>query len=207
MKAGEGGPSSFWALREIAAQTQARSESITVEQDLQAQWTGIGFRLLGVNWVAPMAQITEILERPSITPLPNVKPWVLGVANVRGRLLPIVNLALFFNKQLVNPKKTHRILVLESEDLYVGLVVDQSYGIQHFKVEDYYDESTLGFVKDKNCLTDFEMKFLDGLYQEDLDLKGCTKGLYLKSNQCWFVMSMLNFIVTEKFSLVSKEVV
>lgn len=207
MKANEGVTSSFLALKEIAAQTQARAESLTVEQDLQTQWTGIGFRLLGVNWVAPMAQITEILEMPPITPLPNVKGWVLGVANVRGRLLPVLNLATFFQKRLLNPKKTQRILVLESDELYVGLVVDQSFGIQHFKVDDYYDDKALKSISNSSYMSLAEMDFLTGYYKENTELNSCTKGLYLKSNQCWFVMNMSDLILCDKFLLISSKII
>src|SRR3546814_12949740 len=55
-------------------------------------WSGIGFRL-GEHWyVAPMGEVSEVLHEPRYTHLPGVKPWVRGVANLRGRLLPLMDL-------------------------------------------------------------------------------------------------------------------
>ena len=57
------------------------------------RWSGIGFRL-GEHWyVAPMGEVSEVLHEPRFTQLPGVKPWVKGVANLRGRLLPIMTCA------------------------------------------------------------------------------------------------------------------
>ena len=62
-------------------------------------WSGIGFRL-GEHWyVAPMGEVSEVLHEPRYTHLPGVKPWVRGVANLRGRLLPLMDLCGFFGPE------------------------------------------------------------------------------------------------------------
>ncbi len=46
--------------------------------------------------IAPLNDIKEILNFPSaITKVPGTKPWMLGIANIRGTLLPVIDLQLF----------------------------------------------------------------------------------------------------------------
>jgi twitching motility protein PilI len=61
-----------------------------------------------------------------------VKPWVKGVANLRGRLLPIMDLCGFFGHELSPLRKQRRVLVVEHGDMFAGLLVDEVFGLQHF---------------------------------------------------------------------------
>jgi twitching motility protein PilI len=57
------------------------------------QWSGIGFRIAGQWFVAPMGEVAEVLREPRSSRVPGVQPWVCGVANLRGRLLPVMDLS------------------------------------------------------------------------------------------------------------------
>jgi len=105
-------------------------------QETQVQsWSGIGFRL-GDHWyVAPMGEVAEVLHEPRCTLMPGVKPWVKGVANLRGRLLPVIDLCGFFGHELSILRKQRRVLVVEYQDVFVGLLVDEVVGMQHFAQE------------------------------------------------------------------------
>ncbi|MFY0728286.1 chemotaxis protein CheW [Pseudomonas sp. NFX15] len=95
-------------------------------------WSGIGFRL-GEHWyVAPMSEVSEVLHEPRFTQLPGVKPWVKGVANLRGRLLPVMDLCGFFGHELSPVRRQRRVLVVEHEEVFAGLLVDEVFGLQHF---------------------------------------------------------------------------
>ncbi|GGK02901.1 chemotaxis protein CheW [Pseudomonas matsuisoli] len=116
--------------RELAANLPAQQESVRT-------WSGIGFRLGGLLLVAPMGEVGEILHEPGLTALPGVKPWVKGVANVRGRLLPVLDLCGYFGIDSNNPLKQRRVLVVERGEVFVGLIVDEVFGMQHFPITDY----------------------------------------------------------------------
>jgi twitching motility protein PilI len=77
---------------------------------------------------------------PRFTQVPGVKTWVRGVANVRGRLMPVMDLMMFLNRQSGLQSKRRRLLVLERGELYSGLIVDEVLGMQHFPVDTYSDE-------------------------------------------------------------------
>ncbi|WP_111642085.1 chemotaxis protein CheW [Marinimicrobium alkaliphilum] len=133
--------SAFQALKSLADASRAVARGLPAQADIQAMWSGIGFSLMGYRFVAPMGEITEMLEVPHYTHLPGVQSWVCGVANVRGRLLPIFDMAAFYGDRLTSSRKQRRILVLETEKLYSGLLVDQVHGLQHFPVDEFREES------------------------------------------------------------------
>lgn len=97
-------------------------------------WSGIGFRLAGHWLVAPMQDIAEVLREPRLTRLPGVKPWVLGMTNLRGRLLPVMDLCGLLD---VEPSGTRqrRVLVVDQPEVFAGLLVDEVVGLQHFARE------------------------------------------------------------------------
>lgn len=131
--------SPFYYLVELAVKARSNALPTPMESDQSPRQSGIGFSLLGRRFVAPMGQIAEMLELPSSTRLPGVQPWVIGLANVRGRLLPLFDLAMFFGAVSLGQRRQQRVLVLDTDHLYSGLVVDQAFGMQHF-TRDLYQE-------------------------------------------------------------------
>lgn len=96
---------------------------------------------MGERWfVAPMGEVAEILHEPRYTQLPGVKSWVRGVANVRGRLLPLIDLCSFFGAETVAQRKQRRVLVVEHQDVLSGLIVDEVFGMQHFAVDTFTEQ-------------------------------------------------------------------
>lgn len=125
----------FVALATLANKSLQCAQSLPAQLDATPYWSGVGFSLLGIKFIVPMGEISEMLEVPACTHLPGVYSWVKGVANVRGRLLPVLNMAEFFDGELNGQRKQHRLLVLDQNDIYAGLWVDQVYGMQHFPVD------------------------------------------------------------------------
>src|SRR5690554_1206001 len=127
----------FDLLQQLAEQCLRMASGLPAQEVVSETWSGIGFRLAGQPMVATLGEISEILHEPRFTALPRVKPWVKGVANVRGRLLPIIDLSHFFGSRVSAPRKQRRVLVLDRDDVFVGLLVDQLIGMQHFSVNDF----------------------------------------------------------------------
>ena len=122
----------FELLFEIDQRCRALAAGLAPIQAQAGSWSGIGFRMGEHRFVAPMGEIAEILHEPRFTLLPGVKPWVKGVANLRGQLLPIMDLCSFFGVELSPLRKQRRVMVLEYKDVFVGLQVDEVLGMQHF---------------------------------------------------------------------------
>lgn len=130
----------FDLLQQLVARCRERSVGLPAQEVVSETWSGVGFKLAGQSMVAAMGEVSEILHEPRYTALPRVKTWVRGVANVRGRLLPIIDLSRFFGATVSAPRKQRRVLVLDRDELFVGLLVDEVLGMQHFPVNTFTTE-------------------------------------------------------------------
>jgi twitching motility protein PilI len=135
--------SPFAVLSAIAARSLEVADDLPLRENAQTHWNGLGFNLLGQRFVAPMSEVAELMRLPPQTRLPGVKPFVTGVANVRGRLMAILDLAGFFGQSSVLPRAQRRVLAVEDEELYFGFMIDESLGMQHFP-SDAYSEDVKG---------------------------------------------------------------
>lgn len=130
----------FNKLLEVANHARQTAKGLPAQIDIKPHWSGIGFMLYGRRFVAPISEVSEMLEIPHYTQLPGVQTWIRGLANVRGKLLPLTDLAAFLGGRLEAPRRNRRILVVESDDIYSGLMVDGVFGMQHFPVDSYVPE-------------------------------------------------------------------
>ena len=105
-------------------------------------WRGVVFEIGGQRLVAPMGEVSEVLVMPEYTSIPLVQPWLLGIANVRGRLLPLTDLA----KLLEVPSRLaqmsqRKVMVIDHSTIFSGLIVDQVLGIEQFTRGQYRAEA------------------------------------------------------------------
>ena len=131
----------FQVLQHLSDVYAANAKPLPAEKEEIETRTIVCFSILGNNMAVSLEEVTEILERQHCTLLPRVKRWVKGLANVRGRLLPVIDFAEFLQGSLSSHPKHQRILVLETGGLYVGLQVDQVYGMEHFPVHNYVSQA------------------------------------------------------------------
>jgi twitching motility protein PilI len=129
-------------LSEIRAAAFSNAAPLPLRESVQPEWQGLGYQVGGLRLVSPMGEIAEILKVPKLAVLPGVKPWVLGIANVRGRLIPVIDLHEYLDMTSTLPMAQWRVLVVEDEDLVAGFLVEQSLGIQHF-LEESFEETTV----------------------------------------------------------------
>jgi twitching motility protein PilI len=135
----------FQLLLEIDQRCRSLAAGLPSQETRQQDWTGIGFRMGEQCYVAPMGEIAEILHEPRYSVLPGVKPWIKGVANLRGRLLPIMDLCAFFGHELSPLRKQRRVLVVEHQEVFAGLMVDEVLGMQHFNQRSLMPEPLIEF--------------------------------------------------------------
>jgi len=127
----------FGVLVELANRSLGTARGLPAQMEAAPTWTGIGFILADQRLVAPMSEVAELIPLPLSTNLPGVKSWVRGVSNVRGRLLPLIDLEAFFGGQLMGSSKTRRVLAVETGDLYTGLIVSEVVGMLHFPTDTF----------------------------------------------------------------------
>ncbi len=141
-------------------------------------WSGVAFRLLGSNFVARMGEVVEVLSIPRYTVVPGVQDWMRGVSNVRGRLLPIMDLPVYFGAESRVHDSRRRVLVVDMHEIFSGLVVEEVFGIQHFPFLDYSAEP----IQDiPSALTPY------------------VEGMFWKDGQFWSIFNMGRLIQEPRF--------
>ena len=130
----------FIELLRLADLARARKSGRRGGQEYD--WHGVVFEVGGQRLVAPMGQVSEVLAMPEYTSLPLVKPWMLGMANIRGRLLPITDLSQFLQvPSRLTQMSQRKVIVIDHDNLFSGLVVDQVIGIEQFTRDQYRAEA------------------------------------------------------------------
>ncbi|MGH9675616.1 MAG: chemotaxis protein CheW, partial [Candidatus Acidiferrum sp.] len=90
-----------------------------MEKDLQI----VGFRIGSETYGVRIGSVREIVRVPEITSVPNAPDTVEGVINLRGKIIPVMDLRKRFGQSEIKPDKKNRILVVELENKMLGLIV------------------------------------------------------------------------------------
>jgi len=98
----------------------------------QGDWAGLAFRLGDTRLVCGMDRIHESIQVPQVTRVPGTKPFVLGLANVRGDLLTVVDLGCFLTGQRTPASMRTRLLSATLRGRPIGLMVDEVFGQRNF---------------------------------------------------------------------------
>ena len=171
----------FDLLRDIETRSRSKALGLPQQQELRQSWSGIAFRMGDVRLLAPFGEVSEILTLPNLTKVPSAQAWVMGLANVRGTLLPILDLGMFIEGRKTTLHSRTRLMVVNQKGVMAGVVVDEVFGLRHF----YEEEQTDMFPQISQQL----MEYLDGAYQQN--------DIY------WGVFSMLRLCQDPQFSEVA----
>lgn len=93
-----------------------------MEKELQV----VGFRIGRETFGLPISMVREIIRVPDITAVPNAPHYIEGVINLRGRIIPVVDLRKRFGEKSFEPNKKNRVVVVELETRAIGLIVNSA---------------------------------------------------------------------------------
>ncbi len=92
------------------------------------------FRLARESYAVEARYVREVYPLRELTPLPCVPAFILGIVNVRGRILPVLNLKKFFDLPEEGLTDLHRIIIVQGSDLELGLLADVTVGMRSLPV-------------------------------------------------------------------------
>lgn len=100
----------------------------TVEEQ-SADSEGLGtmfltFVLGEESYGLPIQSVTEIIGLQEITTVPDVPPYIRGIINLRGKVIPVMDVRLRFGMEERDYDARTCIIVVQVKDTFVGLVVD-----------------------------------------------------------------------------------
>lgn len=126
----------FDVLQDIEKRTLNNLTGLPALDQIEEEWVGVGFRVGDAKLIASMSDVKEILDLPEYTHVPGVKSWIVGVANVRGSLLPIMDMKGFLLGDDIKKRHKGRVIVIEYKGFNTGLIVEEVYGMRHFRESD-----------------------------------------------------------------------
>lgn len=137
-------PDAFDTLRDYERRSQAHVAGRPEEVEAPGHWRGVGYRIGEQRLVSGFDEVVEILSVPPLTPVPGAADWMLGVANVRGNLLPVVDLKRFLTGERSLLFEGQRMLVARQSGGNVAVLVDEFYGQRSFTDANRIEEETSG---------------------------------------------------------------
>jgi twitching motility protein PilI len=168
----------FDVLLDLEKRCRLNAERLPAAGAVDNKWIGVGFRLGDDKLIADMAEVEEILDVPDFAKVPGVQSWVVGVASVRGSLLPIMDLKGYVLGADLKQRKRGRLIVINYQGFSTGLLVDEVYGMRHFFQEDQSD--------DKPQVHD--------------SISPYVKNMFSRENENWPVFSFENLAKDEHFA-------
>lgn len=172
----------FELLEQMDQLCQRMADAFPTDSKANEYWKGIGFIVGGQSVVTPWDEVAEIQSLPNLTRVPGAKDWVKGVANVRGSLLPVMDLGAFIGYRPKSLRK-QRILVIQHDGIYSGLIVDEIIGAMSFE--------------------QFEQMDYEPAVEDNL--KPYIKGGFMKQDIDWPVFSLHAVAESPKFRKVSRQ--
>lgn len=87
------------------------------------------FAIGDTQFAIPLPNTLEIGHQPDITPLPNLPKWVLGISNIRGEIISLINFKAFLGIPSSGAKGERRFIIIHNHKIKVGIIVDRIMGI------------------------------------------------------------------------------
>jgi purine-binding chemotaxis protein CheW len=126
MSASQGAPDTAAILRGRARALARVADQAAPGQSLEI----LEFALASERYAVETRWVDEVQHLRALTPLPGTPPFVRGVVNLRGRILPVYDLKKFFDLPESGLTDLHRIVVVRCADLVLGLLADQVIGVR-----------------------------------------------------------------------------
>ena len=126
-------------------------EIIFPDENVDRPYTRYGYTIGKLSFLIPESTVSEVIQNPSIFNLPNSPSWIEGLINIRGNIIPIMNIS----KLLKYPgsKKEQNILLLGNPDsnTAIGVMINDlpislEIGESNEKVSEY-PEILNGYIK------------------------------------------------------------
>jgi purine-binding chemotaxis protein CheW len=97
----------------------------TVEPSLEV----VEFSLAAEQYGIETVFVREVFPFKDLTPVPCTPPFIAGIINVRGRMLPVADLKKFFDLSDKGPGQPHKVLILHNDGMELGILTDNVAGV------------------------------------------------------------------------------
>ncbi|MEK6672153.1 MAG: chemotaxis protein CheW [Nitrospirota bacterium] len=131
----------------------------------------VEFVLSQERYAIPTEYVREVYPFDDCTPVPCTPPFVLGIINVRGRILSVIDLRQFFGLPEKGLSDLNKVIILHSDELGFGILADSVTGLRNVRTDDLQpslptltgirEEYLKGVTRDRVTVLDAEKLLLD----------------------------------------------
>jgi purine-binding chemotaxis protein CheW len=90
----------------------------------------VEFRLAGERYAIERADIREVIPLKELTPVPCTPPFVRGIVNVRGQIVPVIDMKQFFDLPAGGIADVHMVILVQSQGVELGIEADAVTGVR-----------------------------------------------------------------------------
>jgi twitching motility protein PilI len=168
----------FELLKELEKRSRGVATGSAPEAAAGREWVGVAFRMGGETFLIAREETREVLGYPAtITRIPGAKAWVKGLANVRGQLLPMLDLRQFLGSGATSPGRNTRVVVINHREIPAGLIVDEVLGFRRFAESEFDAEAPPTVVRCESYLA----------------------GAFRRTGEVWPVLSLRSLVESQSF--------
>ena len=124
------------------------------------QW--VTFKLENETYGVNVMQVQEVLRYTEIAPVPGAPDYVLGIINLRGNVVTVIDTRLKFGLMPAEITDNSRIIIIEAEKQVVGILVDSVAEVVYLKASEIDDAPSVG--------TEESARFIQGVSNRKDDL-------------------------------------
>lgn len=124
------------------------------------QW--VTFRLENETYGINVMQVQEVLRYSEIAPVPGAPEYVLGIINLRGNVVTVIDTRLRFGLETTETSDHTRIVIIESDSQVIGILVDAVAEVVYLRQSEI--ETTPSVGNDENA------KFIQGVCHKNDEL-------------------------------------
>lgn len=121
---------------------QEGNNHITDEDVYDSQW--VTFHLEDEKYGVPVEQVKEVLRYTEITPVPGAPDYVLGIINLRGNVVTVLDTRKRFALQSFEITDATRIVIIEVDNQVIGILVDSVSEVMRLNSEEIETAPNVG---------------------------------------------------------------
>ena len=120
--------------RILKARAQALAREPGKAEAADARLEVLEFLLAHENYAVETQHVREVCPLENLTPLPCTPAFVLGIVNLRGEILSVIDIRKFFDLPQTGLPDLNKVIVLQSESMVFGILADAVLGVRRIPV-------------------------------------------------------------------------
>jgi purine-binding chemotaxis protein CheW len=128
------------SVKEKAETLAARARALAEEEDKTDEADAgveiLEFQLSDERYALELRHINEVCPLEDLTPIPGTPPFVLGIINVRGEILSIIDLKKFFELPETGITDLNRVIIVQSSEMEFGILADEILGVRSIALKE-----------------------------------------------------------------------